>query len=227
MSTTMYSILNKSSGKGIVWECFKCGIPNFSTTLFDTSTFLDTQTDFIHNHPCCTLKARYQITSAPTAASSPIVQDQNEARAKTAKAVLNHPLQILIMNYQSIKNKKAELHTIIDSAKPDIILGNESWLTPNIKNSETFPESFDAVRKDIADDAHGGVFVAFKRDLLCTETLELDTNCKIVWCKLNIIGSRKCILVHSIHPLTRLTMNILRNSISHWVGSCQTEMLIS
>ena len=47
-----------------------------------------------------------------TAASSPIVQDQNEARAKTALAVLNHPLRILIMNCQSIRNKKTEPHTI-------------------------------------------------------------------------------------------------------------------
>ena len=111
-----------------------------------------------------------------------------EAKGKATKAALNHPLRILVMNCQSIKNKKAELHTIIDSAKPDIILGNESWLTPDIKNSEIFPESFDAVRKDRASDAHGGVFIAFKRDLLCTETPELDTNCEIVWCKMNIIG---------------------------------------
>ena len=44
-------------------------------------------------------------------------------------------------------NKKAELHTIIDLAKPDIILEYESWLTPDIKNSEIFPDSFDAVGK--------------------------------------------------------------------------------
>ena len=91
------------------------------------------------------------------------------------------------MNCQSIKNKTAELHTIIDSAKPDIILGNESWLTPDIKNLEIFPEYFDAVRNDRASDAYGGVFIAFKRDLLCTETLKLDTNCEIVWCKMNVI----------------------------------------
>ena len=104
------------------------------------------------------------------------------------------------MNCQSIKNKKAELHTIIDSAKPDIILGNESWLTPEIKNSEIFPDSFDAVRKDRASDAHGGVFIAFKRDLLCTETPELDTNCEIVWCKLNIIGCRTLYLGSLYRP---------------------------
>ena len=75
-------------------------------------------------------------------------------------------------------------------AKPDIILGKESWLTPDIKNSEIFPDFVDAVQKDRVSDVHGGVFVALKRDLLCIETPELDTNCEIVWCKLNIIGSR-------------------------------------
>ena len=107
------------------------------------------------------------------------------------------------------KKKKAELHTIIDSAKPDIILGNESWLTPDIKNSEIFPESFDAVRKDRASDAHGGVFIAFKRDLLCTETPELDTNCEIVWCKMNIIGCRTLYLGSFYRPPDKIDNDYL------------------
>ena len=44
-----------------------------------------------------------------------------EAKGKATKAALNHPLRILVVNCQSIKNKKAELHTIIDLAKPDMI----------------------------------------------------------------------------------------------------------
>ena len=104
------------------------------------------------------------------------------------------------MNCQSIKNKKAEIHTVIESAKPDIILGNASWLTPDIRNSEIFPESFDAIRKDRASDAHGGVFIAFRRDLLCTEAPELDTKCEIIWCKLNIIGCRTLYLGSFYRP---------------------------
>ena len=130
------------------------------------------------------------------------------------------------MNCQSIKNKKAELHTIIDSAKPDIILGNESWLTPEIKNLEIFPDSFDAVRKDRASDAHCGVFIAFKRDLLCTETPELDINCKIVWCKLNIIGCRTLYLGSFYRPLTRLTMSILGNLTHPDLELCRIETLM-
>ena len=82
------------------------------------------------------------------------------------------------MNCRSIKNKKAEINSLIDSAKPNNILGNESWLTPDIKNSEIFPDSFDAIRKDRVGDAHGGVFIAFRRDLLCTDTPELELNVK-------------------------------------------------
>ena len=130
------------------------------------------------------------------------------------------------MNCQSIKNKKAELHTIIDSAKPDIILGIESWLTPEIKNSEIFPDSFDAVRKDRASDANGGVFIAFKRDLLCTETPELDTNCEIVWCKLNIIVCRTLNLGSFYRPLTRLTISILRSLTHPYLGLCRIETLM-
>ena len=155
--------------------------------------------------------------------SFPIVQEPKEAKGKVAKAALNHPLRILIMNCQSIKNKKAELHTIIDSAKPDIILGNESWLTPDIKNSEIFPDSFDAVRKDRARDAHGGVFIAFKCDLLCTETPELDTNCEIVWCKMNIIGCRTLYLGSFYRPLTRLIMIILRSLTHSYLALCRIE----
>ena len=143
-----------------------------------------------------------------------------EAKGKATKAALNHPLRILVMNFQSIKSKKAELHTIIDSAKPDIILGNESWLTPDIKNSEIYPDSFDAFQKDRA----GGVFIAFKRDLLCTETPELDTNCERVWCKMNIIGCRNCTLVLFIGPLTRLIMITMRSLIHPYLGLCLTEM---
>ena len=47
---------------------------------------------------------------------------------------------------------------------------------------------FYAVRKDRESHAHGGVFIAFKRGLFCTETPELGTNCEIVWCRMNIIG---------------------------------------
>ena len=56
----------------------------------------------------------------PNQSSAPQVMDYNRLTPGEAKET--HPLSV---NW-SIKNKKAVLHTIIDPAQPDIILGNES-----------------------------------------------------------------------------------------------------
>ena len=98
----------------------KCGMPNFSTSLFDTIGLIDTSNRFdslsIPDSP-----APADIWP-PTATSSPV--GVQHTRPKTAKkAVLNHPLRLLIMNCQSIKNKKPELQTSVDIAKPDIMFG--------------------------------------------------------------------------------------------------------
>ena len=231
MSTTMYGVYNRTLNKSIAWECIRCGMPNFSTSLFDTSASRDVSNRFE------TLSTQSEPNSPipdntappppppPIAASSPIVQ--KEAKPKTKKAVLNHPLRILIMNCQSINNKRAELHTVIDSAKQDIILGIESWFTPDIKNSEIFPDSFDAIRKDRVDVSHGGgVFTAFRRDLLCTESPELDANCEIIWCKLNIIRCRtlylgsfyrppRCIDSEYLTELNKSLTRIMANKNAH------------
>ena len=55
----------------------------------------------------------------------------------------------------------------------------------------------------------GGVFIAFKRDLLCSEPPELDTNCDIVWCKLNIIGWTLYVLGSSYRPPDKIDNDYL------------------
>ena len=46
MSSTMYGIYNKSLSKSIAWECIRCGMPNFSTSLFDTTASLEVSNRF-------------------------------------------------------------------------------------------------------------------------------------------------------------------------------------
>jgi hypothetical protein len=49
---------------------------------------------------------------------------------------------ILNLNFQSIKNKKAETLNIIDSYNPDIIIDTEKWLNDSVHNSEIFPPNY-------------------------------------------------------------------------------------
>ena len=48
-------------------------------------------------------------------------------------------LDILVINFQSIRNKKAELYNIISSRAPDVILGTETHLIGNDFNAEILP----------------------------------------------------------------------------------------
>ena len=116
-------------------------MPDFSTYLFDTTASLETYKRFDSLSSLSDPESPIPDIIAPpppTAATSPIVQGSMKAKGKATKAALNHPLRILVMNYQSIKNKNAELHTIIKSAKSDIILGNESevWFKKTQKFSQ-------------------------------------------------------------------------------------------
>ena len=76
----------------------------------------------------------------------------------------------------SIKNKVADTTAIVDQYKPDIILGNESWLYPDIKSSEIFPDNYNIYRKDRISDNHGGVFHAVKKDIKVTHRDDLNAN---------------------------------------------------
>ena len=49
------------------------------------------------------------------------------------------------MNCQIIKNKRCELKATTEYIKPDIIIGNESWLALEYTNSEIFPEGFNSI----------------------------------------------------------------------------------
>ena len=74
----------------------------------------------------------------PTATSSPA----KPVQPKTSRQ--HHKINFLRginVNFQSIKNKKPELDQIISSVKHDIILGTETWLSPDISSYEYIPDS--------------------------------------------------------------------------------------
>jgi hypothetical protein len=43
-------------------------------------------------------------------------------------------LRTLIINFQSIKNKRTELPVLLETAQPDVIIGTETWLTKDTGN---------------------------------------------------------------------------------------------
>ena len=79
-----------------------------------------------------------------------------------------------------MKNKVAELASIINELQLDIILGNEFLQNTDIASGEIFPDHYDVFRKD-RPDGYGGVFQATKKDLIITQRSDFDTDCEIIW----------------------------------------------
>jgi hypothetical protein len=133
MDTTMYNLMDISN---LSWNCIKCGLPNFGSSFFYQTEL----SSFSKNN---TYHALSEIDSPgkPHACSSPIAhQAKKGSSGIKVKNRIQRPLKIVNINFQSIKNKKPELDILLDTTKPDVIIGTETWLDPTISSYEYFPQ---------------------------------------------------------------------------------------
>jgi hypothetical protein len=81
-------------------------------------------------------------------------------------------IRILNINFQSIRNKQGELINLIDSTKPDVFFGSETWLDPSIKDAQFFQEGYNSYRNDRNLNG-GGVLIAVKDTYITSSVPEL------------------------------------------------------
>ena len=104
-------------------------------------------------------------------------------------------IKILNINCQSVSAKKDKFLTVIEDENPDIVVGTESWLTPNHYSGEIFPQQYQVFRKDRKSDAHGGVFIATKLDLVALLHEDLShPNSELLWVQLQCHGGGRTII---------------------------------
>ena len=73
--------------------------------------------------------------------------------------------------------KQCRLSNVLESIKPDILIGTETWLDPNIKDSEIFPSGYRLHRKNRVTTSGGGVLIAVKNEYNSEDVPKLDTDC--------------------------------------------------
>lgn len=124
----------------VSWHCVVCNTCNYSTVLYDLLDSADSNTYSVLSSNQSYASASDSLMSSPghpQAASSP---KPNKPKASPSKRQQSS-LRILIINFQSIKNKRNDLQVLLESTRPDVILGTESWLSDKIHSKEIFPDS--------------------------------------------------------------------------------------
>jgi hypothetical protein len=81
----------------------------------------------------------------------------------------------------------------LDYTKPDVVCGTESWLGPEIKSSEAFPEDYTAYRRDRGT-LGGGVFILVHKSLVSSAAPELNADCEMNWVRIHLLGNRDLLL---------------------------------
>ena len=189
MTTAEFSDVGRSDEK---WSCPSCSKPNNSSSIIyhvpDTNTTQDNAIINVSLHPSRldsvfeqsslsssslststnSIETNIQVMSplrntTPIMTSSPIHSATRNVKINQRKS-----LRILVINFRSLRKKGKLLEALVETTNPDMIMGTETWLDPNIKLSEVFPEyqHFDIARRDRPSDPHGGVIIIAKKNYI-------------------------------------------------------------
>ncbi len=160
MSTPVY---NHLCDPDISWHCTSCGLPNFASSLFESTIIDDSehQTGLSDSNTSAN-STLPSIIGPPAASSSPNIS------GPLPKPSLAPNLRMLVINCCSIRNKRVELWNIIESVKPSILVLIETWLNPTISSHEILrPElEYEVFRRD-RPDGYGGVAICLGEGVWC------------------------------------------------------------
>ena len=236
MNTVCYETLAQHSS--LSWICCSCGLPNFASSLFTADSNPVNMSNSFSSLNTEESGSSDQCIRSPLATSSPQKEkekvklkagkpqnNRGNPKFKNVKASSNKQMKILVINFQSIRGKTAELHTCLQTDNPDLIIGNETWLDDSVESSEIFPSSYRVFRKDRKPNAkgkaYGGVLIAVRSEITCIPRIDLDTTNESVWIEISVNGM-KPILVGSFYrpPNTnREYLNSLRDSLEKTNGN--------
>jgi len=207
LSTFMYQFHSDHPDES--WECNNCGMPNFSSSLFESSSIADSNQSL---HSLSSISSNSESvqspglhahnplhSSTPTKSRLPNTNPRQHSANFHRKQNLQH-LKIISVNCQSVKKKNLGFMAMMYSVMPDIVLGNESWLKPHIKNSEVFPPEFDVYRHDRKRRTGGGVFILVSKKFKSHCPVELKSDSELLWVSIKQKGKKDLYVCSAYRP---------------------------
>lgn len=189
MSSHTYDILchiPANEAHNYSFQCPTCGLPSLSSSFFTDFSFSISDSDSLSD-------TSTSPTSPVPDPGSPLFYSSPKQPTSARKVTpLPKSLRTLTINFQSITGKIPSLLHLLDSAKPDIIFGTETWLSPDIHSSEIFPQNYSVYRHD-RNDGYGGSLIAVS-STLSSSRIPVSTDCDFVAVKIEAVKKNQPII---------------------------------
>jgi len=196
------------------WICTGCGIPNFSTTLFETTmadsiatsiatsnsySVLSETSDDIPSSPAAT-NSTIDSVDSPDTSIGPPQHASSPARQPHARKPARKQFRVMITNFQSMRAKRQPFWLQLEELDPDIIIGSETWLHPGIHEREVLPCGYHILaRRDRPSSPHGGVIIA-ARDGILGSDLHITTDTELTAANIECSGKQQLIIASIYRP---------------------------
>ena len=194
MSSCIYNTLANSS---VSWICCNCGMPSFSSSLFD-SILAPTE------NPFETLSSESNTSIiTPNSPPGPPLTQSSPIRSRSGHNLKDSRLlKVITVNIQSILAKKTEWLELLASSNPDIVIGSETWLRPDILDNEVVPQEYKLFRKD-RKDGYGGTLIAIRQSFITEEIEVRDQTLELCCSKISLIRNHPLIVCSVYRPPNR------------------------
>ena len=110
-------------------------------------------------------------------------------------------LKIMTTNCRSMRSnsKKTQFQSLVDTDKPEIIIGTESYLDNNIYSKKIFPPTYEIIRK--YRNLHGGgVFIAITDTIVASLQPNPSSDAEMLWVKFQFINRKPPYIGAFHHP---------------------------
>ena len=195
MNNDEYQLLANSSCS---WICPDCDLPSFFSPML-----LDLSSDTLN------LSNSFDILSGSVVDNGNNFPRSNPATI-SSKRNTKTKLKGMIINCNGLKSSKhsTEFQALLDLHDPDIVLGTESKLNPDISSYSIFPPSYSVVRRG-RNAFGGGFFQAIKSDLASIEEPNFNVDgCEALWPSLKI-ANMKTLYISSFYRPPNSSTEIL------------------
>ena len=209
------------------FTCFNCGIPNFSSGLFDTVCG-DSFTSKVTNNntgpsessiwssdipestgssASCDISNLSSIPNSSLNDSSLLEEDGRQPlcsspKTKNPQKLKSSNVKLASLNIQSVMSakKKPSFWNFLDNVQADIVCGCETWLSSSVGDSEILPANspYNIYRKN-RPDGYGGSLLLIKSDII-SEPVDIQTRCDIIFRKVQCSDSQTLIIGSAYRP---------------------------